>query len=137
MCVFTAHAVEYVYTPINPTFGGDPNNTSHLLSVAGAQKTATASDYVDPTLGTDDDGEATQNDAADLFIRQLQGRLLSALAIQVTDAIFGENPQDNGKITFGDTEIEFSREDGSIKLTIFDFSDGTVTEIVVPQLIAG
>lgn len=132
----TSQAAEYVYTPINPSFGGNPNNTSHLMSVAGAIKTATAADYVDPSSINASGGDSTKNDAADLFVRQLQGRLLSALASQVTESIFGDNPQDNGTISFGDTEVTFSREGGNIMLTISDFGNGTVTEIVVPQLIA-
>lgn len=137
LCAVTAQAAEFVYTPINPSFGGNPNNTSHLLSIAGAIKNSTASDYIDPTTGdSGDTTDSTKNDAADLFVRQLQGRLLSALASQVTDSIFGDNPQESGKITFGDTEVSFSRENGNIKLTISDFGDGTVTEIIVPQLIA-
>ncbi|MDP5335563.1 MAG: curli assembly protein CsgF, partial [Paracoccaceae bacterium] len=39
-----AMAQDLVYTPINPSFGGSPLNSSHLLSIANAQRTATARD---------------------------------------------------------------------------------------------
>lgn len=121
-------AQDMVYTPINPSFGGSPLNSSHLLGMANAQRTATARKQppgADPTNPGSSD--------ADLFIRQLQSRLLSALASQVTEAIFGENPQDSGTVTFGDTSITFERTIDSIRLIITDPTG--VTEIVVPQMV--
>ncbi|WP_375572412.1 curli assembly protein CsgF [Seohaeicola saemankumensis] len=131
-----AVAQDLVYTPINPSFGGSPLNSSHLLSIANAQRSATARDAEtnDGLSGTGIDTPSTSN--ADLFVRQLEGRLLSALASQVTDAIFGENPQDGGLVTFGTTTVEFQRTLDSIRLVIINSLDGTVTEIVVPQLVA-
>jgi curli production assembly/transport component CsgF len=64
----------------------------------------------------------------------LQGRLLSALASQVTEAIFGDNPQDHGTIQFGGTIVEFDRSADAITLRITN-EDGTVTVITVPQLV--
>ncbi|WP_321340151.1 curli assembly protein CsgF [uncultured Cohaesibacter sp.] len=130
-----AHAAELVYTPVNPTFGGSPYNSSHLLSIASTQRSATASDA--KSSGATGSGSGTTNDntTADLFVSQLQSRLLSALASQVTEAIFGDDPQDSGTITFGDTEITFDQTGNSIALTITDFTDGTVTHIEVPQLV--
>jgi curli production assembly/transport component CsgF len=130
-----ALAQDLVYTPVNPSFGGNPLNSSHLLGLANAQRDATASDANDGTGvggggGGTDDGDTD----VDLFIRQLQGRLLSALASQVTEAIFGENPQDSGTITFGGTTVSFERTADSITLTIVD-EFGTVTVISVPQLV--
>jgi len=131
---FGALASDLVYTPINPTFGGNPLNSSHLLAVAGAQKTATASDapISSSGSGTGSGSGSTTQSQADLFLSQLEGRLLSALAGQVTDAIFGNPPQANGTIVFGDTTIDFSQDAGSIELLITQ--DGTTTTISVPKL---
>ena len=38
-----AQAGDITYTPVNPSFGGSPLNSSHLLGLANAQRTATAS----------------------------------------------------------------------------------------------
>jgi curli production assembly/transport component CsgF len=132
-----AQASDLVYTPVNPSFGGNPLNSSHLFSMANAQRDATASDAKDSlsgTGGTDGSGGTTGTTDAQLFVQQLQGRLLSALASQVTDAIFGANPQDHGQVIFGDTTVTFDRSIGSINLTIFDATSGTTTQISVPQL---
>jgi curli production assembly/transport component CsgF len=131
-----AFAADLVYTPINPSFGGNPGNSAHLLAVAAAQKTATALDAKSSTStgtgGTGTGGSSTSSDV-DLFISELQGRLLSALASEVTDAIFGPNPQDHGVITFGDTTVVFDNSGTAITLTITDPTG--VTVISVPQLV--
>jgi curli production assembly/transport component CsgF len=131
-------AQDLVYRPVNPSFGGNALNSAHLQALANAQRTATASDADDGSGsgggGGDGDGGTGGETDVDLFIRQLQGRLLSALASEVTEAIFGENPQDSGTIRFGDTIVEFERTADAITLRIID-GDGTVTVITVPQLV--
>ncbi len=119
----TASAQELVYTPVNPSFGGDSFNSAHLLGIANAQN-----DYKDP------DSKTTGNSQVDQFLRQLQSRLLSSLAAQVNDAIFGENPQESGTITFGDQTITFVRLVDSVSLTIIDNTTGAITEISIPLL---
>lgn len=118
-------ASELVYTPVNPSFGGNPFNSSHLLGTANAQDK-----YKDPST-------ANSNDPAAQFLRTLQSRLLSALATQITDIIFGENAQDSGLIRFGDQEVSFVRGIDSVQLTISNLADGSVTDIVVPLLSTG
>ncbi|MEI5682699.1 MULTISPECIES: curli assembly protein CsgF [unclassified Mesorhizobium] len=125
-------AQDMVYTPINPSFGGSPLNSSHLLGMANAQRTATARK---PPADADPNNPTKPGSTdADLFIRQLQSRLLSALASQVTEAIFGENPQESGTVRFGDTTVTYERTIDSIRLVITDPTG--VTEIVVPLLVA-
>jgi curli production assembly/transport component CsgF len=116
-------AQDMVYEPINPTFGGNPFNSAHLLGVAGAQNK------------TKDPSSTTTNSQADVFARQLQSRLLSALSSQIVDAIFGENPQESGTITFGGQTIRFERGLESVTLTITDDASGEITTIVVPTFI--
>ncbi|HKK30899.1 MAG TPA: curli assembly protein CsgF, partial [Alphaproteobacteria bacterium] len=81
-------AQDLVHEPISPTFGGNPFNSNHILGTAQAQN-----DTTDPDARTNDR-------QADIFARQLQSRLLSALSTQIVDAIFGENPQEQGTISF-------------------------------------
>lgn len=120
-----AYASDIVYTPINPSFGGSPFNSAHLLGIASAQNK-----YKDPASDS-------KNNPADQFVRTLQSRLLSSLSTQITNLIFGENAKDSGLIKFGDQEISFVRGLDSVTLTITNLSDGSVTEIVVPLLTDG
>lgn len=127
-------AQDLVYRPVNPSFGGNPLNSQHLLSIASAQRTATASDARQSSGATPGTPSPGSSDA-DLFVRQLQGRLLSALAAEVTDAIFGTDPQESGTVTFGSTTVTFERSLEQIRLVIADNLEGSVTEIIVPQLV--
>jgi curli production assembly/transport component CsgF len=119
----SAMAQDITYQPIDPSFGGNPFNSAHLLGIANAQN-----DYKDP--------KATANSSqADIFARQLQSRLLSALSSQIVDAIFGDNPQDSGTISFGGQTINFVRSLTEVTLTITDDDTGEVTTIVIPTFI--
>jgi curli production assembly/transport component CsgF len=118
-----AVAQDIVYQPIDPSFGGNPFNSAHLLGIANAQN-----DYKDPSA-------QQSNSQADVFARQLQSRLLSALSSQIVDAIFGENPQESGTISFGGQTIDFVRSLTEVTLNITDDTTGEVTTIVIPTFI--
>jgi curli production assembly/transport component CsgF len=106
----------------NPSFGGNAFNSAHLLAVANG-----INPYKDPTA-------INSSDPAQQFLRTLQSRLVSSVANQITDLIFGENAKDAGLIKFGDQEISFVRGADGVTLTITNALDGSVTEIVVPLL---
>lgn len=116
-------AQDLTYQPINPSFGGNPFNSAHLLGIANAQN-----DYRDPRT------QATSSQA-DIFARQLQSRLLSALSSQLVNAIFGENPQERGTISFGGQTITFIRSLEDVTITIVNDATGEETVIVVPTFI--
>ncbi|RNJ64094.1 MAG: hypothetical protein EDM03_07080 [Porphyrobacter sp. IPPAS B-1204] len=116
-------AQDLVHEPISPTFGGNPFNSQHVLGVANANN-----DFRDPRA-------ASSNSQADIFARQLQSRLLSALSSQIVDAIFGDNPQESGTISFGGQTIEFFRTLEEVTLIIRNDTTGEETRIVVPLFI--
>ena len=116
-------AQDVVYRPISPTFGGNPFNSNHVLGVANANN------------NTRDPRATSTNSQADIFARQLQSRLLSALSSQIVDAIFGENPQEQGTISFGGQTIEFFRSLDEVTLIIRNDETGEETRIVVPLFI--
>lgn len=116
-------AQDVVYRPISPTFGGNPFNSNHVLGVANANN------------NTRDPRATSTNSQADIFARQLQSRLLSALSSQIVDAIFGDNPQEQGTISFGGQTIEFFRSLDEVTLIIRNDETGEETRIVVPLFI--
>ena len=85
--VAQAGATEIIYVPVNPTFGGNPNNAPGLMSAAQAQNSFTAE----------------VNTPIETFNATLQRSILSRLASQSLNAIFGNS----NKLTVGtyDTEI--------------------------------
>lgn len=121
----SACASDLVYTPINPSFGGNPFNSQHLLGIANA-----INQYRDPAT-------ANASDPTQQFLRTLQGRLLSSLAGQIDELIFGENAQPTGLVRFGDQEVSFVRGADSVTLNIADLTNGTSTEIIIPLLQTG
>ncbi len=123
LCACPALAQDVVYQPISPTFGGNPFNSNHVLGVANANN-----DTRDPRA-------TTTNSQADIFARQLQSRLLSSLSSQIVDAIFGDNPQEQGIISFGGQTIEFFRSLSEVTLIIRNDETGEETRIVVPLFI--
>lgn len=114
---------DLVHEPISPTFGGNPFNSNHILGIANAQN------------NTRDPNAVDRNDQSSIFARQLESRLLSALSSQIVDAIFGENPQDQGTITFGGQTIEFFRSLDEVTLIIRNDDTGEETRIVIPLFI--
>lgn len=119
----SVRAQDLVHEPISPTFGGNPFNSNHILGTANAQN-----NYRDPK-------STSSSSQADIFARQLQSRLLSALSSQIVDAIFGENPQESGTISFGGQTITFFRSLDSVTLTITNDETGEETKIVVPLFV--
>lgn len=118
-----AVAQDLVHEPISPTFGGNAFNSSHILGVANAQN-----------KNRDPRSTANSNQAS-IFARQLESRLLSALSSQIVDAIFGDNPQEQGTITFGGQTIEFFRGLDEVTLLIRNDDTGEETRIVIPLFI--
>jgi curli production assembly/transport component CsgF len=116
-------ASELVYQPVNPNFGGNPFNGQYLLNSATLQN-----QYLD-------DSGPTRRDPLAEFTTTLQRRLLSELAGQITDAIFGEDAAESGTITVGDTTVDFERIGDQVRLQITDAATGneTVIELPVPS----
>ena len=120
----TASAQQLTYTPINPTFGGNPFNSAHLLGLANSQNQfQEKSSYSPPTQ-------------AQQFAQQLQSSILAGVAQQISTAIFGDNPAQNGTISFGGTKVEFVRALDNVTINITD-PQGVATQIVVPTFVRG
>jgi curli production assembly/transport component CsgF len=115
-----AQGSEITFKPINPSFGGNPFNDGHLLATANVQNKYTA--------------KREERDLSEQFVRSLQSRLFSGLATQVQEAIFGDDPQDNGTFTVGDQQVSFVRGLEVITLEISNLADGSTTVIEVPVL---
>ncbi len=123
-CVFagSAAASELVYTPINPIFGGNPLNSSQLMSEASAQKPSA------PVKVT------AQQSTAQEFIQMLQSQLYASLANSVANAITGQNAQADGTIKLNSMQLTWNTVNGQTNITMTDFSTGQVTQISVPQV---
>jgi curli production assembly/transport component CsgF len=115
-------SADMVYKPVNPSFGGDSFNSSHLQGLASTQNQFTKT------------SKSSTQTTSERFLSMLQTRLYSSLASQVAEAIFGDNAQPSGTIVFDDQQIAFVNTGTEIQLTVTDFTTGQVTNITVPVL---
>jgi len=121
MGAVNAAAEQIIYTPVNPSFGGNPNNASGLLASANAQN-----NHKDP---------AAVNALAKLtplqqFNQNLQQFVLNRVAASVTANIIGPNGAlTPGTITTQDFTIVVSQPvaNGPLTVTTTDNNTGQTT----------
>ncbi len=131
-----SQASSLVYTPINPSFGGNPNNGIVLLDEANAQNLPLAKQTAEQAAIAAAQAAANGGSASgaltpsQIFAEQLQSQLLSSFANQITQAIFGPNAQTSGTFTYGTTTISFVTVSNEVNITID--AAGSITTISVP-----
>jgi curli production assembly/transport component CsgF len=113
-------ATELVYTPINPSFGGNPLNGTWLLNNAQAQN-----DYDDPDLK--DRAALTGTSALERFSSQLQSRLLG----QLLDNISTGN---TGSLSTDAFIVNVLDDSGQLTIEVTDRATGEISEIKVNGL---
>lgn len=132
-----SHGGSLIYTPYNPSFGGNPNNGPVLKGLADAQNLP---------LANQNAAQAAANAArgvggtaaltpSQIFAQQLQSQLLSSFSNQITQAIFGPNAAKShtGTFTFGSTTISFAPDPQNAALLNISIFDGvSTTNIQVP-----
>lgn len=117
-----AAASEILYTPTNPTFGGNPLNGTYLLGIAQSEKP-------NPPVP-----QQTQQSTTQEFLQMLQSQLYASLADSVASAITGQNAQAAGTIKLDNLQISWDTVGGQKQITMTDFSTGQVTQISLPQV---
>jgi len=120
-----AVAQDITFSFNNPSFGGNPFNSGHLLGLAEIQQ-----QHEEPQAEL----SSTGNSQSDLFVRQLQSRLLSSLSASLAETITGAAPGDTDRVTIGDQEIFYERGLSTITLVISNLLDGSSTTIEVPVI---
>ena len=115
----SAQATELVYTPVNPSFGGNPLNGTWLLNNAQAQN-----DHDDPDLSN-----RTTTSALQRFTSQLESRLLSQLLTNIQNG-------NTGSLTTDAFVINMIDDGGELTIVITDKATGEVSEVVVNGLTA-
>lgn len=114
-----AQASELVYTPINPSFGGNPLNGSWLLGSAQAQNDHSAKT---PGLGA----AYTGTSPLERFTSQLESRLLSQLMTNIESGQTGTLTTSAFVI-----EIQDNANSGFLSILVTDRTTGEVSEIVL------
>jgi curli production assembly/transport component CsgF len=122
------HATGLIYTPVNPTFGGNPDNGSFLLSTANAvnKHGAPATSELDGT---------TEQTPLQQFNSELEQAILSRIASSATSSIVGANGQlQPGTITTGQFSVTVTNlNNGTLNVTTTDTATGQSTSFQVGQ----
>ncbi|AZV26422.1 curli production assembly protein CsgF [Pseudomonas syringae] len=113
-------ATELVYTPVNPSFGGNPLNGTWLLNNAQAQN-----DHDDPDLKKRTSVAGTS--ALERFTSQLQSRLLGQLLDNISTGNTGSLSTDAFIVNVVD-------DSGALTIEVTDRASGEVSEIQVNGL---
>ncbi|WP_085712080.1 MULTISPECIES: curli assembly protein CsgF [unclassified Pseudomonas] len=116
----TVQATELVYTPVNPSFGGNPLNGTWLLNNAQAQN-----DFDDPDLKKRSTVAGTS--ALERFTSQLQSRLLGQLLDNISTGNTGSLSTDSFIVNVID-------DSGALSIQVTDRASGEVSEIQVNGL---
>jgi len=128
-----SQASSLVYTPINPSFGGNPNMGVILLDEANSQNLPLAAQTAAEAAAAAAAAKASGTGAltpSQIFAEELQSQLLSSFANQITQAIFGPNAQKSGTFSYGTTTVTFVTIAGEVTITID--AAGSITTITVP-----
>lgn len=120
------YAQDFVYTPKNPAFGGNPYNYSWLLSSAQAQnETKDKATATSPTSGY-------STDPLKNFTQSLNQQILSQISRQIVSKQFGEGGLAAGTYVLGDYQIQVADQSSGLNITIVDNKTGSQTSVVVP-----
>ncbi|MGO1690570.1 MAG: curli assembly protein CsgF [Halomonas sp.] len=114
-----ANAGELIYTPLNPSFGGDPFMGSYLLGKAQSQDTNT-----DPNARGIESISSTER-----LIQSLESRLISQLISDV-----GAGQVDEGAFDSGEFSVVVRDEGGQLIVRVVDKVTGDITNISVGGL---
>ncbi|AXK40788.1 curli assembly protein CsgF [Crenobacter cavernae] len=117
-------ASELIYTPINPSFGGNPLNGTLLLNAAQAQN-----HYKEPTPAM------SQQDALKQFNTSLQSAILSRVASALSSNVVSSTGQlIPGTVETTDFRISIvSQGNGVLQITTTDKATGQSTQFLVNQ----
>lgn len=121
MMAYAGFGQQFVYTPINPAFGGETFNHQWLLAAANAQNS-----FTDPA---EQDREQSELEA---FADNLNRQILGQLSRNLFTAQLGGGLQP-GTFNFGTLSLEIFESLEGLVINILDTSTGEQTQIVVPN----
>lgn len=125
----SAGATSLVYTPVNPSFGGNPANGAVLLNEANAQNGTHA-----PTKSSANTTSSTTK-KLDAFTTSLQNAILQKLSTAVESEIIGPT----GKIIPGVLDTSdftirvVDNGNGSVNITTIDKATGETSSFDISQ----
>lgn len=125
-------ASELVFQFKSPTFNGIGYSTHQLSKeqISFNRKKSIADEIASIALQAQ---LADDRSALNMFLTNVQARIYSELAKQVTEQLFADDGQESGTFTLEGNQITWYKSaDDQIYLTVSDLLAGTTTEIIIP-----
>jgi curli production assembly/transport component CsgF len=120
-----AGATELVYAPINPSFGGNPNNAPGLLSIAQVQNSMRAPIVVSTNVPLT---------AVEKFSASLNNLILNRLASETMGTLFGTTSTlSKGEYIAGDFKVVVTEEPLNILKIVTTDKAGNSSEILISK----
>ena len=132
LCLFAGwqlQAQDLIYTPQNPSFGGNTFNYQWLLSSAQAQNGLTDPDAQQRATAS---RTTTRRTTLDDFTESLNRQLLNSITRQLFDAQLGSGGLQPGSYSLGNFQVDVAEGADGIIITIVDIVNGGTTEVIVP-----
>ncbi len=118
-------AQDFVYTPINSNFGGNPYNYNWMLNMASQQNR-----IEDPNQKT----QGFNSDPLKDFEANLNRQILSQLSSKLVNKIFGENNNlESGSYNLGNYKVDIFEDATGVTVDIQDVKTGGRTNVVIPN----
>lgn len=125
------HASELTHSFNSPSFSG-AGYSQHALTIYQLEQAAKQRQDDRRRQEIAAALRAEQNSPGNQFTQAFQSLVYSQLAKNLSDQLFGENPQNNGTLTFSNVTIGWVRNGSEVSMTITDRSTNSVTTITVP-----
>ena len=125
------HASELTHSFNSPSFSG-AGYSQHALTIYQLEQAAKQRQDDRRRQEIAAALRAEQNSPGNQFTQAFQSLVYSQLAKNLSDQLFGENPQNNGTLTFSNVTIGWVRSGSEVSMTITDRSTNSVTTITVP-----
>ncbi len=119
-------AQELVHRFINPSFGGNPFYSDHLVGIANIHRPDEPEDPAEPAPSEED-----------ALAEQIRSSLNSQAVSEILDRIRGATPGQSGEFTLGATQISFARTQTETRVTFFNSETRQTRTVVVPVQNAG
>lgn len=125
-----ANASEIVHQFKNPSFSGIGAGAQWLtIENQETSRRKAIQDKIEAELKAK--AQAEQNSILNKFMTNLESRIYSQLAKQLTDNLFGPNSVDTGVFELDGNTISFEKTLDGITLKVVE-SDGSITSITIP-----
>ena len=123
-------AGELTYDFKSPSFTGI-GYSSHLLTIENLTHTRKAEIKSKQEAALREIEREKENSNVNKFLANLESRIYAELSKQISDKLFGENPQTSGTVDLLGNTIAYEMTDDKVTLNVTQ-ADGTFTKVEIP-----